>query len=612
MWKKPSRLLSVILCLLAACTTLQDHDSSTPGERNPEKQEIPESLSFLHSKKPPCLEMVRKFCDKLYSPENQGSMSFTVGTTNFDVKMGRTENDFLQKDYEFMKSKLTGWKRFPRDLRASLNSHEFSRKLRQYLSRTSPQKMTLQNRMRTLRDEDELSFIWNLAVKEVVLSRMEKQYPGYSRIQEDLVPLELKYEAQRLGRMLKAEIAIAIWSNHPNWKMVESRFEKIKKTYVDEIQSSKQLPADLQQKWMNRVESVRLIVPGSDPQIDMEDCYKNESNAYYFREKNEITVCAGDFNTEEIDQTLAHELAHALDLGRSRYLFQRQSKFGNHLEQIKEKSCSSKAFSCQDWDTMKESFGNSLAEFQTYKADLPEFNTCLQDKALKTPIPDEYLTRIAKENVDETLADLAQMNIFLRVISPKIPLMNGSSQKNPMYLNPCAYYLWQTQAHPFEDDMSLLLFFTAEYRCSKEPVAAVRFKIAIDRAKDLQEQFVQAKVGMEGVYSERERLVTDGYSVSPAERFADAIGQRVFSRILAAEQDMGVRRARYLFNNAWLCRKPSLQKLFPAEARVQKNYYVEPHSEIVQRQKELLPDEIQEVLQCRQDFESHQCVMGDQ
>ncbi len=175
-------------------------------------------------------------------------------------------------------------------------------------------------------------------------------------------------------------------------------------------------------------------------------------------------------------------------------------------------------------------------------------------------------------------------------------------------MNPCGYYLWDTKVQPFDDDVSLLLFFTAEYRCSSGiKDRAERFKNAIETAKQLQTSMAKSTMAMEGEFSGRWRLDRDGYASSPAERFADNLGQMVFARILKEEPDIRKRRARYLANNAWLCRKPSLQQLFTAEAKIQRSYYVEPHSETSQRQKELLTEEIRETLVCRKDFEANQC-----
>jgi hypothetical protein len=78
---------------------------------------------------------------------------------------------------------------------------------------------------------------------------------------------------------------------------------------------------------------------------------------------------------------------------------------------------------------------------------------------------------------------------------------------------------------------------------------------------------------------------------------------------LKKQKKVEKRRALYLANIAWLCPKPSLQELMPREARIQKQYYNEPHSDDFLRQKELLPEEIRTVLHCQKDFELQECPL---
>ncbi len=599
--------LTLILLILSCSTLKTEPPASSQASASSSLKGLVSTFPFLSAKNPPCLEMVREFCQTLFAPDAQGTLSFAAGEASYNIRMGQTANDFQEKDFEFLNTKLRAWKKLPADLKEILSYRNFKEKMKKYLSRSARQNMELADRVQTMRDEEEINSIWNLAVRETVLTRMEKSYPGYAKFKEDFIPLELGYESQRQRRILISQIARAMWSDHENWRKVERKFEKIREAYREVVQGNSRLSEEIKKDWIQRIKSIRLIIPGTDPEIDMEACFKTESNAYYFTKKNYITICAGDFNTEEIEQTLAHEIGHSLDLDRSRFLFQESSLVGQSLGQLKEMSCSKKPFSCEKWQKIKSDFKDLVSQSQAFSAQLPEFNSCLKDKETKDPIPEDYITRVAKEEVEASLSDLAQRNIFLRIISPKLPLPDGSSKKNPMYLNPCGYYLWDTQVHPLDEEASLLLFFTSEYRCSKEPIVEEKFKMAIETSKELQSILVNSQINLEGKFSARDRLGIDGYASSPTERFADNMGQLVFSKILSQESDLKKRRALYLANNAWLCRRPSIQQMFPKETKVQKNYYVEPHSETNQRQKELLTKEIRESLQCKQDFELNQC-----
>ena len=565
------------------------------------------ALEFLDSDKPACLSMVQDFCQTLFSPQNQGSLKFEIAGSKFNIRLGETENDFQEADYEFMKAQIKAWNKLPAAFRENLNENDYRQKLQKHLARMARTKMDLKQRISNMRAEEEINSIWNLAFRETVLTKMEASVPGYTKIKEDFMPLEIRYESERQRRALLAKVARALWADHENWKEVEREFEKVRRAFRAVIAGHKNLPKEVKSDWDQRLSSIRLMIPGADPEVEMGNCFKNEANAYYFREENYITVCAGDFNSEEIEQTLAHEMSHALDLGRSRYIYQTTSPVGGALHDLKEMSCGKKSFSCEKWTAAKTHFPSYLKHLASFKPQMRDFNSCLQDKDVKSEIPDDYLSRVAKENVEGILSDLARRNVFLRIISPQLPLPNGTNQKNPIHMNPCGYYLWDTQVRPFDEDVSLLLFFTAEYRCSKNADRAEKFKESIETAKQLQTSFAKATIEMEGEFSGRYRLDRDGYSSSPTERFADALGQLVFARLLKEEPDVRKRRARYLANNAWLCRKPSIQALFPGEAKIQRSYYVEPHSETNQRQKELLSEEIRDTLVCKRDFESNQC-----
>jgi hypothetical protein len=436
---------------------------------------------------------------------------------------------------------------------------------------------------------------------------MEKKYPGYSRIREDLIPLELIHEAFRVRSVLVSEIAKAVWTEHPKWKEVELQFQEVKDAFLSVIQNHPRLPIEIKKDWTERILASRLIVPGSDPEVDMQACSRTEENAYYYTTKNYLTVCAGDFNSEDVRHTLSHELAHSLDFSRSLTIFESQSPLGVGLNRLRSNSCGSEAFSCSEWEEFKNSYSQGIRELENFSVQLPEFQACLKGKETASPIPEDYLWRVAKERAQRSISNLAEKNTFLRVISKELPAPNGKQQKNPLYLNPCGYYVWDSATDLFDEGLLGLLFFTNEYRCTPELSAPDRFQKALVRAMDMQTELFKGRMKVEGAFSSRMRLNADGYASSPTERFADALAGLVFSHLLLQERDVVKRRAFYLQNNAWLCQQPSIQQSMPLEAGIQKQFYVEAHSEDSLRQKELLPEEIRAALQCEKDFELKEC-----
>jgi hypothetical protein len=612
-------VITVLFLTLVSCTMLDEHTASTPDTvhvsdsilaSNSKASDLMDT-SFITTKKPRCLGMVQEFCQKLFSAAHQGTMDFDVDKYHYEVRLGETSNDFKQTDYDYLSAKTQNWWRLPSDLKDALTARGLLDKIHAYLSRSSRQSMSLSDRIKNMRSEEEIDSMWTSAMRETVLVRMEKRFPGYSKIKEDYIPIELHYETQRQTKLLEAEVARAIWGHHKNWQKVEIKFERVRQAYKEVVAGLAGLPESVRKEWLGRLDSIKLIIPGSDPEIDSEACMKDENNAYFYSDRNELTVCAGDFNTEEIGQTLAHEIGHALDIDRTRFLFQDASAEGKAFHMLKDMNCGRKTLDCSFWNAHKKQYASNLRELEKFPPQLESFNLCLQDKRLRTDMTDEYLSRVSREEVEAVAADLAERNVFLRLISPRIPLPDGSSQINPMYLNPCGYYLWDNQSYPLDEDVSMLLFFTTEYRCSKETDRDKKFKNAIDMAQDMQTDLTRSRLKIEGEFSGNERLVIDGYSVPPAEKFADAVGMKVFSHILS-EDDTNInrRRARYLVNNAWLCRKPSLQQLYPSEARIQKSYFSEPHSEHSQRQKELLSTEVREAIDCELDFEPRECKIN--
>ncbi|MBI4405893.1 MAG: hypothetical protein HY537_17170 [Deltaproteobacteria bacterium] len=594
------RFSLLLVCALVSCSRFKPVPSSAPTF-----SANMGVFRMLNEERPPCLAMVKTFCSNLYSPGNQGKMEIQTENETLQIKRGRTENDFSQAYFEFAHTQIRHRERLPKSFREILAQRGYFKKLKTYLSRRPAAKMSFEERVSTLRLSNDIDAIWNGAINETVFQRMEKNHPGFAKISEDFLPVELKHERRRMRAKLISEISSAVWADHPNWKKVEAQFREVKEAYKDVISRHPGLRKQTKKDWLKRIAAVRLIVPGSDPEVEMIACSNTEENAYYYTYRNYVTVCAGDFNAEDMRQTLAHELAHALDVNRMIAVYQAHSAFGKQLAQMKQQTCSHKNISCKDWDHFKNRFGVNLQSLAHFKTPMPDFNRCLKGKETKFPIPEEYLARIGKEEAQEVASELAEQNVFLRLITEKLPLPDGSFHKNPMHLNPCGYYLWDHESHLFDEELTVLLFFTQQYVCHAEHPPEQRFQKAIDTAIELQRRLVVQRLKLEGEYSSRWRLNADGYAVSTTERFADTLASLALTRILEKEKNISKRRALYLANISWLCQKPSIKQLYPNEARIQHRLRWGQHSDDSYRQTELLQGKIPEVLQCQRDFGSN-------
>ncbi len=584
--------------------------SHTP--MNPTYAELPAAseaseLRFINEPNPPCLGMAQSFCKSLYAPGNWGRLRIPLPTETYEIRRGQTNNDFSQVYYEYAQSQLRHRERLPAEFRATLIQRAYFQKLRAYLSRKPRREMSMEDRVEMLRLSGEIETIWSGALHETVLKRMEKRFAGYSRTPEDFMPIELANESKRERRRLIAEISKAIWLNHPNWQRVQRRFEQVRAAYRKVIKEHTNLSEEIKTDWLQRLSSVRLMVPGGDPEAEMYDCSRTEENAYYYTKKNYITVCAGDFNAEDMAQTLSHEMAHAFDVDRSITIHEADSELGKQIEELRRRSCGPIRYSCADWDRFKEEMPRRIEALGGFEPQLKDFNHCLRPQKIDQEMDTDYFVRVAREDAQDSVSSLAQRQVFLRMISPKLPLPDGTQRPNPAYMNPCGYFLWENPSLPLDDELSLLLFFTAEYRCTNDLAPEQRFQKAIETATKLQANVVEARIRMEGINSSRWRLNADQYASSPAERFADSLGGLAMAQLLKDEPMVEKRRATFLANTAWLCAKPSLRHTLPREAAILRQFYAEPHSEMFLRQQEIFSPEIREALQCQLDFEPKEC-----
>ncbi len=459
--------------------------------------------------------------------------------------------------------------------------------------------------MKLIKTELEIDSAWNAAVNETLLARMESKFPDYHKLKEDQIPIELQVERKRMRRNLISDISKAIWRKHPNWVKVQNNFEKLKKHYTLVIEKLA-IPETLRQDWLERIGSVALVAPGSMPEISDTECATTKNNAYYYPTLNVLTVCAGDFNSEDILLTIAHELGHALDIDRSFYLAQMKSSMGQSVRDLREQVCHPATFSCEHWSNFKSDFSKNLASLSKFKPELPDFQACLQTREPQAEITSDDLDRIADRVVTDKISDLASSEVFLRITKERIPLSSKADQKNPNYLNPCEYYLWTLGEEPLDDNMTTLFFFTAEYQCTPGDSIS-RLKHAIEVSKQMSTQLVRQLLAMEGEFSSRAAMEIEGFSSSPSERFSDVLGSYAMASLLNEMPREWDRRNTFLASSSWQCSKPSLASRFPAESSVQRAYVYDSHTDGEDRKNEYFSGPIQEVIGCKKDFKFDSC-----
>lgn len=559
------------------------------------------------SEAPGCKAMMDQYCKSLYSPEARGNLQVKHGQSSVEILQGETPNQLSQVYYKYARAKLRRRKILPADFVSVLESSRYFGKLDEFLRRPPRESMSLSQRLRYDRIDSELGSSWSSALQETVLRRAAKKVPGFHKIPDSLITPELAVEKRRIRRQLITEISRGLWQEDRNWKKVEETFINLRGSFLHLIDRL-DFPESLRQEWRQRILDVRLVLPGSLPAIADTECSATNNNAFYYTHLNVLTVCAGEFNSEDIVLTLSHEMAHALDLGRSVYLAKARSPLGSKISSLRESVCSQKSFSCEEWRNFKQGFSESLLTLRSFNPELPDFNRCLKKQWANRAPDDEEIARAAKNAITERFSRLANSDSFLRITKRELPFIDGKMRKNRNYLNPCSYYLWSQGEEPIDDELTTLLFFTAEHQCegTGKP-GAERMRDAIEMAKVMSLKLLNETLSMEGEFSGSSVLESEGLSSSPDERFADVIGSYATAEFLAEITDVEDRRNRLLASNSWQCSSPSLAARFPDESSVEKALVLDAHTDGELRRIETFSKPIRSAVACKKDFEFKEC-----
>lgn len=585
---------------------------SAPGCKAPQSQDQLELTKYsILSDKPEkmtgCKSMMDNYCSHLYSPDAGGNLIID-DQMPIQILEGETKNQLPHVFVRYSLAKIRNQNKLPHDFREKLNEYDYFERLNEYIHRPPITKMTLAERSQTEHLSYELDSIWQSSIDETIIARMNRKFPGFYNIPDRSMPIEYDVERKRVRRRLISEISKILWREDSNWIKVENTFAALKISFAHLI-SSLDLPSDLKVEWKRKISTVKLVPPGSLPEISDEECSTTTQNAYYYSYLNIITVCAGDFNSEDVLLTLAHEMAHALDIDRDRYVFLQHSEVGARLRNLRSDICESKKpIDCETWRATKEWLPSGLAALGTYRPPLPEFNKCLKRSATRTVATQSDFTRIAETAVRNQISNLASNDVFLRLIESKIPMRNGILEKNPNYMNPCEYYLWSKEEEPIEDELYTLIYFTAEYECSTGEQDD-RLKNSIESARKVSSEILRTVMELEGEFSSRTELVSEGLSSSPSERFADVVGSYVVSDYLKNYSALWERRGKYLATASWLCTEPSLAASYPEQAKVERQFDLESHGSEEARKMDIFSEPIRQTLMCQKDFSFDECKL---
>lgn len=597
---------AIVISVLTACTSAPPPPPPAP---EPPLKMFSTDKFYRGQAMPQCKAMLDTYCNFLNSPGVMGNLEVKHATSSTKVLQGDTANQFSQVYYRYSLAKLKNRVYLPKDFVRVLDRHAYFAKLKAFLDRPPRPEMNLSQRLMSEQSDFELGFIWQAAFNETVVLRMDRKFAEYHKLADNMVPVELQLERRRVRRELVSEISRALWRNSEEWKKVEAEFTRLQQSYLRVIERL-DVAEDVRLDWSKRIQEIKLVLPGAYPEISNEECSTTTVNAYYYTHLNVVTICAGDFNSEDISQTLAHEMAHALGIDRTQYLFEIGSTFGRELTSFRKKICEPKTFTCEDWKAYKAGFRKSLESLNGFKPQLPEFQSCLKRRPSVKDLSNADVERFARTLISDRISDLASSDRFLRITKPTMPMRNGKTQKNPNYMNPCSYYLWSQGEEPLDDELTTLMFFTAEYKCGDPSGTPTdRMRAAIETAKQMSESVLRQSLRVEGEFSARSLLETEGFASPPYERFADVVGSYALAERLMLSPDLWDRQNRFLAASSWQCLEPSLASQFPEESSIEKEYIFDAHTEGDQRRKELFSAPIRQAIGCQKDFEFRECTL---
>ncbi len=555
-----------------------------------------------------CKGFFDHYCSELYSPEASGNLLLDR-IKPIQILQGETANQFSQVYYKYSLAKIRNRRLLPQDFQTILNRHDYFDRLEDYLRRSPIQKMSLSERLASDFLSYQLGAMWRSAIEQTVVSRMSSKYPGFHQIPFRLKPKEFEVEERKIRRKLISEFSRVLWHNDSNWLKVTVGFNELQSSFI-RLFDKLALPKKLREDWKKKIQSLQLALPGSLPEISDEECSTTTANAYYYKYLNILTVCAGDFNSEDIILTLAHEMSHALDLDRTLYLYLHESDLGIDLTRLRANLCSKEhQISCKDWSQFKANLPERILDLEDFEVPLEPFNQCLKRNVETKPITEKDFDRLAGKVASTQMDSLATAGLFLKLIKKNLPMKNGKSQINPNYLDPCSYYLWSKGEEPIDDEIYALVYFAAEYQCGSNQDEGERLRSAIDVSQAITRTVTKAVMKAEGEFSDRPELVTEGLASSPIERFADVLGSYAVAEYLKRFETPWERRTKYLASSSWLCQEPSLESRYPEESRIVQEYNLESHVQGEERSMEVFSQPIREVLGCKKDFEFDECTL---
>jgi len=543
-----------------------------------------------------CLELSDKYCQQLYSPENQGNLD--------GIQLGRTKNDIKYSKYYFLQAVEKSFKKQSKDIQFVLTKNGIIKKIKNYIHRKFRQQV---NQTDIYKDEwngdsiDELK----IAFEQAAVARTEKKIPGYIRqLVKDTSP-ESDMEYYRQLDLIWAEFFKVVWQDDPAWKEVEKKFEIVRQEYIQWNEQDSSITDDLRKFRNEQLKSLNLIIPGAatNRAFDINfRCGIDLDNAYYNSTRHQLTVCAGGFVGNEPLLTIAHEVGHSISNGRRIHKYVESSPFGQRFSKLWYEIQKGNHLTCEQWSTFKKDLEKEINEMPPYNFEDKKFLSQFITKNLREIPKESELSRITARLSKRTLNEGIRNNTISRIIKKDTVLESGRSIRNAAYLNPEALIRWSLLPNTmFSPSAHLDHFFTQEYNClfnEKKLPATKALEDSLNESRALIGQTWKMLLTVGGPFSFINDAIDEDFAQDIEEDVVDSYASTVVARLLKKLASIEDRRSLFLRSTASYCDPISFRQLYPAETNILHKFTNALHSIGQDRRKKLLTEDVKPLLQC--------------
>ena len=557
-----------------------------------------------------CEELTDKFCESLWSAENQGNFRFPDGT---QILTGTRRKNFMENG-RFIHLQKTAKSRclLPDDVKDTMGIHcgdgdqktDMLARLEALLSRIDSIDQNKKSMSSWQRSIDQILSDFGHAIDDTAYESAAKDRPDIKeRLWDDWTFHEKKALYENYYD-IKTEIMKAVYLNDSDWQRVVKVFNEAVQDVLTVVEQM-DLDAESENIMKEKVSSVKLSLPYEDPRrvgSVTEFCATSENNAYYIHTSNAFVICMGKINGSlnegALYGTIAHEIAHSIDPTRFLADVYTQTPESLLLKELYEGSAS---LPCDDWEQRKGEAFSISSETYELPEKLSSLDQCLIDRRGLSEINHSALDYVSDRFAEMSMDSPAQQNHFSLLTTDKV-FKDGVLEDNEFYLEPKLFeesknfYMEVSFFHKgYFHDMSV---FVKEYKCrileSRSEKEA--FAEALEETKKLRKMYEYYLSDLLGQNSKG--LVMFNLSKPSAEDFADWISYKAMELKLKRNQSVESRRAFLLADTSFFCKPKSLETLAKEKTLIERQYSRAFHPPDRNRRLSRFTPKIADLLEC--------------